>query len=60
MVCLCSQLHTVTRTSVVHCYVIRIRCGELERRVATNNLELHGCQQYWAGVLVCNILLCRL
>ena len=45
-----------TRTSAVHCYVTCIRCGELERRVATSNPELHGCQQYWAGVLVCNIL----
>ena len=42
-------LHTVTRTSAVQCYVICVRCGELERRVATSNPELHGCQQYWPG-----------
>ena len=56
MVCLCGLLHTVTLT-VVHCYVMCIRCGELEQRVATSNPELHNCQQYWVGVLVCNILL---
>ena len=35
MVCLwlCSLLHTLMRTSAVHCYVICVRCGELEWRV---------------------------
>ena len=44
-----------TRLHVVHCYVICVRCGELERRIATSNPELYGCQQYWAGVLLCRL-----
>ena len=55
IVSLCSWLlHTVTCTSV-HCYAYG--AGELERHVTTGNPEHHGCQKYWAGVLVCNILL---
>ena len=48
MVCLCS----LPAHSYAHfggSLLRDIRCGKLERRVATSNPELHGCQQYWPG-----------